>query len=205
LEAIFFRGSKSHIETIGSDLRIKVSTATNWLVVVFLSVWLFFWGIGEFAAVTILFGQLIPLPSVFRMPALDFGAGLGPIDIVGIFLFVWLIFWTLGGIQAARHLVRTVATTEVIEVNSAGISVGREIIGLVMPQQFGAEQISLLRPADPADLTYRTKSFGRGRGALAFDHGYDTVTFGEGLKPDEAQEILRVVKTRFPRYFEGGA
>ena len=205
MEAIFPRGSKTHIDTIGSDLRIKISSPTNWFVVIFMSVWLFFWGIGELAVLSILLGGLIPAPFGLSVPDADFGGGVGPFGLVQIFLLVWLLFWTYGGIGAARTLLKMLAGSEVIEVNAAGILIGRHIFGMGMPKNFSAEQISGLRLANKEDLRYRTRSFGRGRGALAFDHGYDTVTFGEGLKREEAEEIIRAIGGRFSHYLGGAA
>lgn len=203
MEAIFPKGSKAHIDTIGSDLRITISSPTNWFVVIFMSVWLFFWGIGEIAVLSILLGGLIPVPFGIPIPDAGFGGGFGPFGLVQLFLLVWLIFWSYGGIGAARTLLKMLAGSEVIEVNPAGISIGRHIFGLGFPKDFSADQTSSLRLANKEDMRFHTRSFGRGRGALAFDHGYDTVTFGEGLKRDEAEEIIRAIGGRFSHYLKG--
>lgn len=205
MQAMLSQGSKAHIDTIGSDLQIRIKGPINWFVVIFMSVWLFFWAIGELVVLNILIGIFMPPPLDIGFSLFDFGELMGPGGIMLAFLLIWFIFWTRGGISAFRVLLTMLAGSEVIGVNSAGITLSRQIFGFGFPKVFASEKITSLRLANKEDRRYRTRSLGRGGGALAFDHNYDTVTFGEGLKRDGAEEIIRAIGGRFSYYLRGAA
>ena len=131
MEAISSRGSKAHIDTIGSDLQIRVKLPIDWFVLIFMSVWLFFWTIGELVVLNILFGIVWPVPFDVDVFGFDFGEIIGTGGLVLAFLLIWLLFWTRAGIRAFRALLTMLAGSELIEVNSGGITLSRQIFGMI--------------------------------------------------------------------------
>src|SRR5438046_4390217 len=88
---------RSRIEEDGATLRITIPSQKQLYLIVFMSVWLIPWALGELTVGGIIVGGLTALltgnvagaPGV--IPALAGG---------GLFLLVWFIGWTVGGLWA---------------------------------------------------------------------------------------------------------
>jgi len=149
--------------------RITIPAARNWFLILFLSVWLCGWAVGEVMA---------PAGAV---AAIFFGGkpmnGLPPL----VVLCVWFPLWTVAGFMMMLALAWTLAGREVITLTDEALLIRREVGGLQRSRSFDLTGLTNLRYAP---LVYNAFSFsfaeswgsqlqmiGLAGGAVAFDHG----------------------------------
>lgn len=170
------RRSRYTVEDSLSSLRFAIKGRRNWPVVIFLGIWLLGWAAGEVTVTVILLGQLPDLSGD------------------GWFLLFWLTFWTVGGALALRTWLRALAGREIVEVDALTLSVKQSVLGIGRRKEYAAPYVDSLR-VEP----YHSSSSAVPPGhCLAFDYGEDTVRFGTTLNKADAEEILALIRSRFP-------
>ena len=159
--------------TYGPEVVIPVRR--NPFVLLFLPVWLTFWGFGWGTAVR-------------EIVSTDRGGG------PDAFLVVWLLFWTVGGVFAAASWLWTAVGREVVGIHGGVLWIRLEMGGLGHTREYDLTQVHNLR------ATARPPwPFGEGgglplgpwrAGGLAFDYGSKTIRFGGGIEEAEAAMVV---------------
>lgn len=176
--------------------RIKIPAARNWFLILFFSVWLCAWVVGEVMVLA------------EAVAAIFFGGrpmnGLPPLAV----LCVWFPLWTVGGLMVMLALAWTLAGREVITLTDEALLLRREIGMLQRSRSFDLTGLTNLRYAP---LVYNPLSFsfsfseswgsqlqmlGLAGGAVAFDHGGKTCRFGNSLTEAEASRLIATIRQR---------
>ena len=153
----------------GPALRLTVPCKKDWLRILFFSVWMVGWYLGESSE----------LPKVIKgirsgeVPGFDLG---------------WLIMWTLAGLVFSLWIIWRMLGSEVIGVANGKLSLRKQIAGLGPTREFETSQIAALR--------FRPEQ-GSGKGhresGIELDYGAKTYNFGSGMEPAEASQLLELV------------
>jgi hypothetical protein len=181
--------------TIADDLdglRITIPARRNWATVVFLGVWLCFWGIGELLPLALLaFGQKIRLEGVAAIA----------------FLVGWLVLWTIFGLLAFFSLLWTLLGREILVVDGHAetISIQHRAGPFRRSRTFDLGTVRHLRVAPfPRDHWRNDPNVRRlgdypgfSGGLIAFDSEGRTLRFGGGIDESEAVQLVRMLKQRF--------
>jgi len=170
---------RSRVEETASGVRIVIPSLGSWSLVIFLSVWLCGWTIGEiFAAKALWFG----VPSAKGPP--------------GFFLVVWLALWTVGGAGALYTWLWTIAGREIVALDGATLSIAREPIPFPSRREFDWSAVRNLRVSPLFRASNRRSPLGAG--TIAFDYGPRTFRFGSNLDEAEAAMLIDAIGRRFP-------
>jgi hypothetical protein len=197
------QGDTAHrffIESLGMSTQITIPARKNWIVLIFLGVWLTGWLCGELFALGVLLssvGGLLAQLFGFSVDFIDFDSD-GTGVFVMVFMLVWLAIWTYGGYSAVRTFLWQVAGKEIIEVSRLGINLSRPIFSLGKVREYQAGEIVDLRLL--GDEERMQKKIKAGLTQLAFDYEFDTIEFGGGLTPIEAKAILEEITERYRQY-----
>jgi hypothetical protein len=164
----------------GYSLHILIPTTKNWGLVVFLSVWMSGWVIGEVFAITTLFFGSTPLMA-------------------NAFLLFWLTGWTVGGLVCITVLLWTVAGEEIIKIENGVIEIGRQIFRLKNSKKYDLREVRHLGINVPSDnniydLGYQRSFFGLRGGILQFDYGLKTHKFASNIDEAEARSLVATFK-----------
>jgi hypothetical protein len=182
--------------------------------IVFLSLWLVGWALGELAVVAwVVIVPLLLIESRFGMlpPGIrdkiahDAGESWAEVVLVG---FVWLPFWTLAGIIAYRALRWQLGGREVILIHEGILELRREAGRRRRSESFELSGLRNLRyapePAVSGPTLSLTKSLRAAQvflrsegGSIAFDHGQRTHRFGISLGEAEARRLVATIRARF--------
>jgi len=163
-------------------LEIIIPSKKNIFIILFLSVWLVGWALGEIMVPRELFSDK-------------------PDDASKIFLVVWLVVWTIGGIFAIYIWLWNLTGKEIISVNSLSITVKRSLFGYGREKEYEMTHINNLRvspqPFNPWNFSSGLQCWGIGGGVIAFDYGARTYRFGSGIDEAEATQLLEKIKERY--------
>ena len=164
----------------GHTIEIQIPTKKNWFLIIFLSVWMGGWFMGETFAITQLFNDETPL-------------------FANTFLLFWLTGWTVGGIFAVTILLWSVAGREIIRVENGIIEIGRQIFDFKRSKMYHINEIKhfSINPTFDNDiwgLGYQRNLFGLKGGVLKFDYGMKTLKFGGGIDEAEGRLLIDAFK-----------
>lgn len=197
--------SRYRVEDLGMSMRISIPARKNLFILIFIGVWLTGWLFGGLFSLGILFSSVSGLLArIFGINAFDFiefDDGMGP-AFAGSAILVFLALWAVAGYAAGRIFIWQLAGKEVIEVSSTGIRLSRPIFGFGNVKVYYADEIADVR------LLRRDEATGKkviaGLNQLVFDYEFNTVEFGGGLTPGEAEGILEEITTRYRQYAPDG-
>lgn len=168
---------RAQIQDDGNQIIMIIPTQKNWLIMLFYSVWLCGWAVGEFIAPFAFFRSGTPI-------------------FVFVFVLAWLAIWTIGGLYALWILLWNIFGQEIITVNNEILQIEQRVFG------FGRSREYLI----PKTRNYRIKSdsmafFSAGlwdysKGTIKFDYGMKTFDFGMNIKESEALYIINLLKGR---------
>jgi len=172
-------------EETTSGLRLRWPAERPLGLMIFLSIWLVGWVIGEFAAG----------PQVISRAQVPSAA---------VFGIVWMLGWTFGGATALLMLLWYVGGREQLVLTSATLDLRREIFGVGQTRQFALDHVARLRLVPVVE---NSKRQGRmpaliGGGSVAFDYGARTIRFGSGLEEAEANALVDLLQSRHPALVE---
>lgn len=170
---------RSSLRETPLGLEITIPCKRYPLAIVFMSVWLAFWAVGELAAARqILFGEN---------------------GLADAFLLVWLTIWTLGGGWAFYSLLWLAVGKEVIVMSAGTLAIRRDIVGLGRTREYDLEHVRHLRVSPLSNTLYGRGSghqpWASPAGAVAFDYGAATIRFG-AVEEAEAALIIADLKAR---------
>jgi hypothetical protein len=162
-------------------LEIVIPAKRNVFLILFLSVWLVGWAVGE-----------VTVPMTFfkcntQASALMFTA-------------VWLVFWTIGGAFAIYVWLWNLAGKERVTINNVSLIVKHDLFSYGREKEYEVSYISNLRvspqPFSPFNFSASLQFWGVGGNVIAFDYGAKTYRFGS-LDEAEAAQIIEKIKARY--------
>lgn len=170
---VFGRGRRRSTTRLSpTGLEISIPAKLHVFVMVFLSVWLTIGGAVE----------LFMLRTLLTEPEAS--------------LVVWVIFWTLAGGAALYIWLWMIAGKEIIALQSGVLAVKHSLFGWVRVREYDLRHVSNLRvdpepydsegPRLSAVYPFRT-------GPIAFDYQGQTIRFADGVREDEAHEIVALL------------
>jgi hypothetical protein len=173
-------GGRAQIFRNGNNLEIHIPTKKNWFVIIFLSVWMGGWLMGETFAISAIFAGDTP------------SAG-------GAFLIFWLAGWTVGGFFAVLILLWSLTGAEIVKIENGILEVGRQILKLKKSKKYQISEIRHFMINSTTDndiwgMGYQRDLFGLRGGALKFDYGLKTLKFGGGIDEAEGRLIIEALK-----------
>lgn len=167
------------IERSGMGLRITIPAPTQAFGLVFMSLWLVAWVVGEaFAIGKVASGEFYQNPETG--------------------LIIWFVVWTLGGGWIIYTLLWQLAGKEIIELNSTTLKQIRRVLLFNRSREFAVAKMANIRLAPPAPKysngKYMIQNPGFGSGAIAFDYGRDTQQLGQGLEEADARHVINEMR-----------
>lgn len=169
------------IEHDGSELRITIPAPQQAFGILFVSLWLILWTVGEyFAAREFWTGQFFQKPEAF--------------------LPIWFAGWTLGGAFMIYTLLWQLAGKEIIEINSTSLKQTKQLLLLSRSREYAVANIANVRLAPPEPKYVRGKYYIQSQsfnaGAIAFDYGRDTCRLAQGLDEAEVEHVIGEMRKR---------
>jgi hypothetical protein len=158
---------------------VRVPARRNWLVIIFLPLWLIPWTIGGIVAMYELVTTHEP------------------------FIALWLCFWTVGWIFAAGAVAWTMAGLEFVRVLGRDLEIGYRLFRFERSKGYRGEAIGALGVAAGSDPLRRFRPSlpfvtALRFGAVKFDYGARTVFFADGLDEAEGRMIVEWLRPRLP-------
>jgi hypothetical protein len=177
-------GPRHQVLEQADGIAIRIPTRRNLFILVFLSLWLCGWAVGEVSAPIAFFA------SARKNPGTD------------AFLLIWLCGWTVGGAFAICVWLWQFKGCEIITVSPVGLGIRHEVIGFGLTRSYELSEIRDLRIAPPVfnpfDFRSRMSIWGIGGGTIAFDYGYKTFRFAAGVDEAEARIIFQKITDASP-------
>jgi len=174
------RSARHRIENIDGTERIRIPTRRNWLIMLFLGVWLAGWTAGGIAAMAEAVTQLQP------------------------FLIVWLCGWALGWVFAASTIAMQIAGAETIAVTGGDLEIRSGAGPFVRTWRYRGATIRNLQSAAAMSDLFNMRSaqmpfWVRPRsGSVRFDYGAETIFLANGIDQPEGREIAAWLARRLP-------
>lgn len=172
---------RAKIHDLGNTLEIIIPSKKNILIILFVSLWLMGWFVGETMVLgTLLFGKT-------------------PMGFETIFFIVWLSLWTIGGLSAIVILLWNVVGQEVITLSRDRLEIARKVFGIGPSKEYIVSEVKNLRIfIDRNTFTRRSvmSFWGFSGGLIKFDYGMKTVRFAQSIDEAEAVIILEKLKER---------
>jgi hypothetical protein len=191
------------LDEIGG-LQITIPAARSPSLMLFLSVWLISWLIGELAVLASLAAVLFGMKAWLRLGNSD--ASYLPL------ITIWLAFWTLAGAVMMDAFIWKFRGREVIGIDPDGGSLVIRRPGTLIPrrsQTFSMDEVRNLRFAPlslsmfPSPFSFRQnweaqlQWLGTGGGSIAFDHAGGTQRFGIQLSETESRRLIKTIKDHY--------
>ncbi len=172
------------VNLLGNQMIVTIPARRRWYQMIFITVWLGGWAVGELSV----FGSL-------------FFGGFGGFD---LFTLAWLTMWTIGGFFAITALAWQIAGKEVVTIDEMGMQLSRRVLSIHWSKQYAAAGMQDLRVSPQPMSTYRrTRSldyWGVTGGVIAFDYGSKTIRFGSGIDEAEAKQSGKIVQHQQKNY-----
>ena len=173
--------SRAVIDDFGHQVTITIPPVRSLAscgTVLFLTVWMGGWALGEVTVARLLYKGVIGAEDAPQTAALAF-------------MGLWFVLWTIGGVAAASTLVMNLFGRQRIIVDGQTLSVHNTPIGI--KREYLCSQVRDLRVGSTASRV-------RGTGpqpAIAFDYGAKTVHFAQGLDEAELNGLVGLLAERF--------
>jgi hypothetical protein len=153
----------------GPGLRLTLPCKKDWFRILFFSVWMVFWYVGESNEI----------PKVIK----GLRSGEAP-----IFDIVWLVMWTFFGLFFSSWVIWRLLGSEVLGVANGRFTLRKQIAWIGKSWEFDTSQIAALRfrPEHGAGKGYRESR-------IELDYGAKTYNFATGIQPAEASQFLGLV------------
>lgn len=153
----------------GLGLRLTLPCKKDWFRILFFSVWMVFWYVGESNVI----------PKVIK----GLRSGQTP-----IFDIVWLAMWTFFGLFFSSWIIWRLLGSEVLGAANGRLTLRKQIVGVGRTWEFDTSQIAALRfrPEHGAGRRYRESR-------IELDYGAKTYNFAAGIQPAEASQLLGLV------------
>ena len=169
------------VQDNGTDLLIVIPARKNWLGILYTSVWLCIWLVGEL--------------SIFASATSGYGEGFGN----PIVLF-WFLAWTVGGLFVFRSLLWNLYGKEFIAINQHTLIVEKKGLLLSKPKEYDTSRVRDVRVQQDrggyvGQFVIRKNLLDAGSdGIIRFDYGQQTVKFAGSIKKADAIAIIQEMK-----------
>lgn len=173
------------VENLTRGAKVTIPARCSWFAVIFLSVWLVGWVLGEITAVKQLLAPSEKTPVVF--------------------LLVWLAAWTFGGATAVATMAWQVAGKEILTFDAASLERRLEAFGIGRSRRYRMAEIRNLRRNASVlgslmpQWRLVSPMLGYGAGSVAFDYGARTVQVAAALEQVEAKLLIDALSPHLPR------
>jgi hypothetical protein len=167
---------RCRIEQEPERLTIHVPPRRDRFTMVFLTVWLCGWLVGEVSASASLITHRV-------QP----------------FVAFWLCLWTVGGGWAWFRWLWNLAGREIITVDRELLSVRRELFGVGQTREYTLSQVSALRPIEMTEQA-RTKGASVYLPKIALDYGPRTFRFCGAVDEAEARQLIAKIEERIEHF-----
>jgi hypothetical protein len=174
--------SRARITETGRVLHIVIPAQRNWLSIVFLSLWLVGWTIGEISV----------LLKMLNGSGNDF-----------FLLFAWFMGWTFGGAWAWTKLLWNLFGREIVVVEGAAFWIRWAVGKRGVTREFDLAHMENLRvDLSPSRTDYKYRKAHNGLpsayfiGPVVFDYGAKSYRFGQGVNEPEARQIVAAIARR---------
>ncbi len=178
---------RAQINNTGNGLEISIPSKKNWFIIIFLSIWMCGWAIGEVSAITALATGVVSSKN-------SGGAGL--------FMTVWLTGWTVGGAFCIAILGWNLAGRELISLSNGILKIERKAFNIGQTKEYSLADAANFRISRSANMWEASTSFGAGMefwglggGIISFDYGMRTVKFANGIDEAEGNHIISEMKS----------
>lgn len=169
----------------GIKLQIKIPSKKNWFIIIFFTVWMGGWFMGESSAIN----ELLSNGNIGE----------------NSFLLFWLVGWTIGGLFAITILFWSLLGQETIQIERGIFSISKGILDVeIIKKNYDSKSIKNFElnpePVGMDSLLGQKKRFGDfwglTGGKLRFDYGMKTIKFGIGIDEAEARYLIDEIKNR---------
>jgi hypothetical protein len=162
-------------------LKITIPAKRNYISIVWICMWMLFWGYIGSTGVTELF-----------VAKEDSNHG---------FLIFWLSSWALGLVTAVKTIIWLFWGREIIEIGMGTFSISRKNDLFTREKVYDLNECREFRIREVDSESDRKHWFifyyrNKERGTIAFDYGMRNFCFGEDLYEPEAQYLLNVMKSK---------
>jgi hypothetical protein len=172
---------RAKVYKTGNNIEIQIPTKKNWFVIIFLTVWMGGWFLGEISVITILLTNDTPL-------------------FANAFLLFWLTGWTVGGLFMMRTFLWSIAGLEIIKVENGILEIGRQILNFKKTKKYQISEVRHLtiNPVSTNDIwgigNQRNIFSLSNNGLIKFDYGLKTLKFGGGIEEAEGRLLIETLK-----------
>ena len=168
-----------YLESSANELSIWFYPRKEWFTIIFICVWLVFWGLGVVDVLDSLLleneGQENPL-----------------------FLMVWLVAWTSGGVFIFIELLWMLAGEQIVEINRKSLKIVKKLGLISFSKKYEIEHIIDLRICEKEKSKktnkYYKSSLFKQVGFLCFYYKGEKKRFGLDIDKLEAESILNKIK-----------
>lgn len=178
---------RAQINNTGNGLQISIPSKKNWFIIIFLSIWMCGWVIGEIGAITAISTGVV--------------SGKNPGG-VGLFLAVWLTGWTFGGAFCIAILGWNLKGMEIISLSNGILKIERKAFNIGQTKEYSLADTANFRISRSVNMWEASTNFGAGMefwgfggGIISFDYGMQTVKFANGIDEAEANHIISEMKS----------
>ncbi|MDH5507991.1 MAG: hypothetical protein OEZ02_12290, partial [Anaerolineae bacterium] len=178
------------LEDSGEVLRFLLRAPKRWWAVAGITVF----SLGVFVGV----GQMVGWAAAFLDETIWRGGRVTAEDLAPIAATFFMVVLSA---YMIFYLLRLFASREIVDVNQQAIWVRTELLGLSWPVAYRAEHVRDLRTKHYPAANEGGRlwaAINRARGFVTFDYGAKTYSFAAGGSMDGAEEIIALVKERFP-------
>lgn len=165
----------ARINNCGSNLDIEIPAKKNAFLLLFMIAWLGGWFMGEvFAAKELLSGTFSGESA---------------------FLLFWFVGWTIGGGFAILVITWMLFGKEVININNGFLIIEKRILLFNKKKEYELYHVNNIRAIEKDNMGLFTKRssmefYGISGGAIQFDYGMKTVSFGINIDFAEAKYLV---------------
>ena len=171
---------RAKIQNNFNGLQIEIPVKKNWFVIIFATVWMGGWVMGEVFALSTLLSSDSPTG-------------------VDLFLLVWVTGWTIGGAFVLYMIAWILMGKEKIELHNGILSLERSVHGIGRKKKYDIQSIKSLALNPQPEYSgwggrRNRNTFGLTGGTLKFDYGMKTVKFAGNIDEAEAKVLLEKLK-----------
>ena len=177
-------------------LRIILPSKKNFLLIFWYGLWLIMW--------IFMTGSITFFLTFFILSAIkENNSGMW---IFAMFITFMLLFLLGIGLPAIYQFFWQLTGKEIISINSAIMSVTKQIFGWKKVYEYGIMDMKDLRASTPQqDLFARVKilQYSKQNGMIAFDYGAKTFRFGLDIDEAEAKQIISEIQEKLAKQKTG--
>ena len=149
------------IEQDFNTLKIKIPSKKNWFIIIFMSVWMGGWVMGETFAIGTVFRSDTPL-------------------FANAFILFWLIGWTSGGALVVYTILWQLIGREKITIERGVLKIDKSVLGIGRKKSYDIKSIKNLDINLTQDIGFLGRNHNRNilsmkAGKIKFDYGMKTI------------------------------